>query len=151
MARGAANKEAIAVNQAYAGHSGSAFKSSAVEVTLDDVDYAAVRKGMSVEEVAGVGPAIAPSFQYYYKPMEAAGAKTAVLLMNNGDGPADLTLSFADIPGVKCTKCHVRDIWAKKDLGDFDGAYVAKAVASHDAPFLVITPSAASPTAVAAA
>jgi hypothetical protein len=136
------NKEAIAVNQAYAGHSGSAFKQSEDVVTLDEVDYAAVHKGMSVEDVAAVGPATAPSFQYYYKPMEADGAKTAVLLMNNGAAAADLTLAFADIPGVTCSKCHVRDIWARKDLGDFEGSFIAKAVASHDAPFLVIQPAA---------
>ena len=37
----------------------------------------------------------------------------------------------------------MRDVWAKRDLGDFEGSYVAKGVASHAAPFLVITPSTA--------
>ena len=63
------------------------------------------------------------------------GARTAVLLMNNGNTAADLALAFKDIPGVRCTRCHVRDIWAKRDLGDFDGGFVpgfvAKAVAAH--------------------
>jgi hypothetical protein len=54
-----------------------------------------------------------------------------VLLMNNGNTAADLALAFKDIPGVRCTRCHVRDIWAKRDLGDFDGGFVAKAVAAH--------------------
>ena len=27
---------------------------------------------------------VAPSFEYYYKPMKKGGAKTAVLMMNNG-------------------------------------------------------------------
>merc|ERR1712216_641399 len=109
---------------------------------------------------------VAPSFEYYYKPMKKGGAKTAVLMMNNGhqlmgkDGgklespsyhnhghsgttpsPVDLTLDFKDIPGISCTRCHVRDVWKERDLGDFDGSYVAKGVAPHAAPFLVITPS----------
>lgn len=66
-----------------------------------------------------------------------------MLLMNNGNTAADLALAFKDIPGVRCTRCHVRDIWAKRDLGDFDGGFVAKAVAAHAAPFLVLTPAAA--------
>ena len=48
--------------------------------------------------------------------------------MNNGNTAADLALAFKDIPGVRCTRCHVRDIWAKRDLGDFDGSYLAKGV-----------------------
>ena len=156
----AANREAIAVNQAWAGHSGSAFKSSRVNVTLDAVNYAALQKYTTVkeseQEVAERGPMIAPSFEYYYKPMEKGGTKTAVLMMNHGHladkstshhspftpTPAvDLTLDFQDIPGVGCTRCHVRDIWKKKDLGDFDGSYVAEGVEQHAAPFLVITQS----------
>ena len=68
--------------------------------------------------------------------------------MNNGDVAADLTLAFKDVPGIHCTTCHVRDIWAKRDLGDFEGSFVARVVAAHAAPFLVITPAT---TAVAAA
>ena len=137
------NKEAIAVNQAWAGHSGSAFYRSASTVTLGEVNYAAVQKGMGVAEVAALGPALAPRHEYYYKPLEAGGKRTAVLLMNNGDEAADLRLAFKDIPGVRCTRCHVRDIWARRDLGDFDNSYLAKGVAPHAAPFLVITPSSA--------
>ena len=60
--------------------------------------------------------------------------------MNNGDAAQDLTLTFKDIPGVRCARCHVRDIWAKKDLGDFDGTYVAKGVAAHASnPHLILT------------
>merc|ERR1712137_911663 len=61
-----ANKEAIAVSQSYAGHSGGPFKSSASEVLLDTVNYAAVRQDRRLEET---GATIAASFQYLYKPM----------------------------------------------------------------------------------
>jgi len=135
-----ANKEVIAVNQAYAGHSGSPFKESSSTVTLDRVNHAAMEKGMSEADRASTGATTAPSWEYFYKPMLPGGAKTAVLLMNHGDGAVDLSLGFQDIPGVGCTTCHVRDIWAHKDLGTFTGSYEAKAVASHDAAFLVITP-----------
>lgn len=130
------NPEVIAVNQAWAGHSGSPFKSSSVTVQLGPVNHAAVTRQMSVEEAAAVGPATAPAWQYYYKPL---GKGVAVLLMNNADAATDLTLTFSDVPGVTCKSCHLRDIWAREDLGVFDGSYTAKSVASHDAPFIVIS------------
>jgi alpha-galactosidase len=136
-----ANKEVIAVNQAWAGHSGSPFKSASQQVKLSDVNYAAMTKEMTVEDAASLGGAFAPAWQYFYKPVEAKGAKTAVLLMNHQSDAADLTLTFADIPGVTCTSCHVRDIWNHKDLGAFDTSYTAKAVPSHEAPFFIITPA----------
>ena len=82
-----------------------------------------------------------PSYQYFYKPMEYGGQKTAVLLMNHDESTADLSLDFATIPGVRCRRCRVRDIWAHRDLGVFTGTYVARGVVSHDAPFLVVTPA----------
>jgi len=157
-----ANREAIAINQAWAGHSGSVFKKSGINIELDAVNYAKLQKYRKVAnseyQVPMRDPMIAPSYEYYYKPLEKHGAKTAVLMMNHGhahtrsearkhspfaaDQEVDLTLHFKDIPGVSCTRCHVRDVWRKRDLGDFDGSYVAKGVAPHAAPFLVITPSA---------
>lgn len=64
--------------------------------------------------------------------------KVAVLLMNNAGSAQDLTLNFADVPGLSCSKCSVRDIWALKDLGSFQGSYVSKGQASHDAAFLML-------------
>jgi len=130
-----ANREVLEVNQAWAGHSGSPFWSSnrTVDTSLT---------WNCCEGYAGTkGDTQISSFQYWYKPVEEDGARTAVLLMNNGDAEVDFTLTFADIPGVTCTSCHVRDILLGTDLGVFDGAFVAEAVASHAAPFLVITPA----------
>lgn len=135
------NKEVLAVSQSYAGFSGGPFKSSNSEVVLDGVNHAAMEKSMTEEERKATGPTVAPSFQYFYKPMEAGGAKTAVLLMNHGDAASDLTLDFADIPGVSCSNCHVRDIWNHKDLGSSHGSFLAKGVGSHDCAFLIITPA----------
>jgi alpha-galactosidase len=61
--------------------------------------------------------------------------------MNSDTAAQDLTVNFADIPGVKCTTCKVRDIWNHKDLGSATTSYTAKAVESHDAAFLIITPA----------
>lgn len=135
-----ANTEVIAVSQSYAGHSGAPFQTSSDTVLLDRVNSAAFVKGMTEAEMAATGPTVAPSFQYFSKPMLPGGEKTAVLLMNHGDSAADLTLDFADIPGVACTKCHVRDIWNHADLGAFTTSYVAHKVGSHDAAFVVVTP-----------
>eukprot|EP00656_Telonema_subtile_P058251 TRINITY_DN9813_c0_g1_i1.p2 TRINITY_DN9813_c0_g1~~TRINITY_DN9813_c0_g1_i1.p2 ORF type:complete len:159 (-),score=47.33 TRINITY_DN9813_c0_g1_i1:251-727(-) len=134
------NKEVIAINQAYYGFSGAAFKASASSVQLAEVNYAAMTRNMSEVEKAATGPTTAPDVQYLYKPMNWEGTDAAVFLMNHGDS-ADLSLTFSDIPGVKCTSCNVRDVWAKKDLGSFTTTFTAKAVASHDAAFLMITPA----------
>lgn len=135
------NTEVLAVSQSYVGFSGGPFKSSSSLVTLDAVNHAALEKGMTELERTAVGPAVAPSFQYLYKPIEADGAKTAVLLMNHADTAADLLLNFADIPGVKCSKCNVRDIWNHKDLGSSDVEITITGVGSHDSAFLIITPA----------
>ena len=73
--------------------------------------------------------------------MEWGGAKTAVLLMNHDEAAVDMPLTFSDVPGVTCDTCAVRDIWNHKDLGVFSRSFTAKAVASHDAAFLVIVPA----------
>lgn len=120
-----ANPEAIEVNQAWAGHSGSPFAQADEKVTLSDaVESFDMNK-----------------YQFFYKPMQADGAKTAVLLMNHLTDSQDLKFNFADVPGVKCSKCNVRDVWQRKDLGTFSDSYTAKGVEGHDAAFLTITPA----------
>jgi hypothetical protein len=120
-----ANKEAIRVNQAYQGHSGSPFAQSERTVVLT--------------EAAGAKPIAVASSQYYYKPVSAT--ETAVLLMNHDTAAQDLTLDFSSIPSVTCTKCKVHCIWMHKDIGTFEGSYTAKAVGGHDAMFFLITPA----------
>jgi len=121
-----ANKEVIAVSQTYAGFSGGPFKKSGDIVVLDEVNYAAMEKGMTEEQKQNTGPTVAPSWQYLYKPLKYDGTRVAVLLMNSGDASADLALDFADIPGLKCKTCNVRDIWEKKDLGKEDESITVK-------------------------
>lgn len=124
-----ANKEAIAVNQAWAGHSGSPFKQADNNVTLEDSDY--VNSTLTRFNVT------APSWQFFYKPL--GDDKIAVLLMNHDNKEQELTLSFSDVPGLKCSTCTVRCIWGHKDLGVHVGNF-AKTVSSHDAAFLILAP-----------
>jgi hypothetical protein len=145
------NTEVIAVNQAWAGHAGSVFKASDDTLTLGPIDHAAVSRDARATArddaalAAAVGPATAPAWQYLYKPLAADGSRVAVLLMNAGDDAADLALDFSDVPGLACatsgSSCAGRDLWDHKDRGDFDATagYVAAAVASHDAAFLLLT------------
>jgi hypothetical protein len=140
------NTEVIAVNQAYVGHSGSAFKKSVDTVTLGDIDYSAVEKGA---EYSTVGKMETASFQYLYKPTKydakwqgGGVTETAVLLMNSDTTAQDLTVNFADIPSVDTTKSGtwtVRDIWNHKDVALVrTGNYTAKAVGPHDAAFIMV-------------
>jgi len=126
------NKEAIAVNQAWNGHSGSPFKQSNTTVVLDD--YNMVYKGKVKPHTANV-----PSWLYLYKPL--VGAEVAVLLMNHDAHPQTLRLDFSDVPGLSCSICEVRDIWNHQDLGTSPSFEIE--VASHDSAFLVLHPPAA--------
>lgn len=112
------NKEALAINQDWAGHSGSPFKQAeSSHVTFDDAKV--------------------PSWQYFYKPL--SGGKVAVLMMNHDSKSQDFTLNFSDVPQLKCSKCKVRDVFARKDIGEFETTFTAQDVASHDSVFLVIS------------
>merc|ERR1712232_266573 len=139
-----ANKEAIAVSQTYAGFSGGRFLSSSLSVTLDEVNHAEMERSMTDAERKQTGPTVSASFQYLYKPLDYAGTKAAVLLMNSDDATQNLTLSFADVPGLK-GPCKVRDIWDHKDLGGADES-MTFAVDSHDAAFLVLSECKSAPT-----
>ena len=126
------NKEVLEVSAAYVGHSGSPFTQSEKSVYLTD---------SHIEANEAMTPVKASSYQYLYKPVEADGAKTAVLMMNSETSAQSLTVEFKSIPGVTCSKCHVRNIWEHKDLGVFDDKFTA-GVGGHDAAFLIITPAA---------
>ena len=87
---------------------------------------------------AASAPFAAPATQSFYKPLSDDGSKTAVLLMNAGTASESMTVEFKDVPGLKCTKCTVRDIHAHKDLGSFTDKWTGP-VEGHDVAFLVIT------------
>lgn len=123
------NREAIAMNQAYAGDSGGVYDKSDAVISLYDETGEEIR---------------IPQYRYLSKPLgEDKGV--AVLLMNSGEDAEKLNGIFRDIPHAGCPakgddlcSCLVRDIWAHRDLGRFVGSYGA-VVESHDAAFLAVT------------
>jgi len=125
-----ANKEVIAVNQAWAGHSGSPFKQSEAVVELDDYNF--LLQGVVKAHTAPV-----PSWQFFYKPLP--DKKFAVLLMNHDTKAQNLVLHFGDVPGLACSHVHVRDVYNHKDDGVLETDYSTSNVHSHDSRFLLLS------------
>lgn len=125
------NKEIIAVNQAYVGHSGSPFKQATSHVELEDFNM--LLQGIVVPHWGRV-----PKWQFFYKPV--GDGKIAVLLMNHDKSAHDLRLTFNDVPGLTCQKCKVRCLYMHKDLGEHEDSFTAQAVPSHDSRMFMLTP-----------
>ena len=123
------NTEAIVINQEYSGFSGSRFYES-----LDTTFFSPC--GWWLPNCTY------PSVMHWWKPLP--NGDTAVLLMNNGDTPALLTLEWDTVPGLlspQGTSVGVRDVWNKVDLGVMAGAFVPTApTPSRDSIFLRLTP-----------
>lgn len=140
------NREVIAINQAWAGHSGSPFAKSADSVVHTWSEAPREAAGDGVDATADGAELhthsyTSPSWQYLYKPLASDGSRVAVLLMNHAGVSADLSLDLSTVPGLACkaATCAVRDVWARKDIGTAKGTYTAKGVAKHDAAFLVLS------------
>ena len=124
------NTEALAVSKAWAGMSGTVFKDSGLDTVV-----LATSDNKSGEKHGAV-----PAWQFFYKPTD--GKSVAVLLMNHAATTANFVLNFADVPGLDGTTSYkLRDINAHADLGSFTGTWSINNVASHDAPFVLITPA----------
>lgn len=64
---------------------------------------------------------------------------TAVAVYNSGSSAQVATVRFSDV-GLHGTY-KVRDLWARKDLGSFDGSYAAGSVESHGTAVFKLTKS----------
>lgn len=131
------NKEAIAISQSYAGFSGGSFKRSTKTVRLGDTNPSLMTRRMTQLERLALGPTLAASYQYFYKPLDYAGTSVAVLLINADSASQDLKLTLADVPGISGS-CSIRDIWAHEDLGRRE-ADLTVTVGPHDSAFLKLT------------
>ena len=110
-------------------------------MTLGPVNTAKVEDWMTEADVAALGPADAPAWQYLWKPVNET--HTALLLMNAGEAATDLAVTFADVPDTPCAEnCVVYDVWARAPVGFFVTSYTAAAVAPHDAAFLLVSAAA---------
>jgi alpha-galactosidase len=66
--------------------------------------------------------------EIYNKPL--ADGTTAVMLLNKGREPADLTVLWEQI-GLSGPQ-PVRDLWARRDLGEFTGQFTARGLRQHE-------------------
>ncbi len=120
-----ANPEAIAINQAWAGHSGSPFKEADHNITW----WMGI--GGSPHNVS------VPLWQYFQKPV--GDGKVAILLVNHDDVSRPMELDLHEVPGLSCSNCEVRDVWARQDLGRMMKLDVT--VGSHDTVFFLLSPA----------
>jgi len=72
--------------------------------------------------------------EVYNKPL--ADGTTAVLLLNKGKEKADITVHWETI-GLSGNQ-PVRDLWARADLGDFNGSFTAHGLGQHEHTMLKI-------------
>ena len=125
------NTEAIAVNQGYAGASGTRFYESADVTRFSPCGWGPEFKNCTYA-----------SQMYWYKPLP--GGDVAVLMMNNADTPALLSLEWDLVPGLlppQGSLVRVRDIWGHQNLGVIEGAFLPDApTAPRDSIFLRLTP-----------
>jgi len=106
-----ANTEALAVNQAWAGFSGSEFPSTGNTNAL-----------------------------YLYKPVNSTTTAVLLINTGASTQTYSLTFStIPKLPAPGPNGYKVRDINAHADVGTFSTSYSPPAVAAHDAPFLLVT------------
>ena len=90
------------------------------------------------------------------------GGKVALLLINNANEPQDVSVDWSDLPSsvLRCPSsqqqklggssssgggggggggCAVRDVYTRKDLGQFASGFTAKALPPHGSAFIVVS------------
>jgi alpha-galactosidase len=72
--------------------------------------------------------------EIYNKPL--ADGTTVVLFLNKGENQADLILKWSEI-GLSGSQ-PVRDLWARKDLGEFKDGFTARDLSQHGVQMLHI-------------
>lgn len=127
------NKEAIAVNQAYAGSAGMRIAFSQTNVTF---------AFCGSQYPTGCS---APSWEVFSKPLPGSdlpNGSAALLVLNHGAMPVDVTVTLADVPTLDCGTrgCAVRDIWNHSNAGSVVSTWTVQQLASHDSAFITLTP-----------
>jgi alpha-galactosidase len=77
------------------------------------------------------------AIEVWMKPL--VGTARAVILFNRGTEVAPIRVSWDQIGLARDAEAHVRDLWAKKDLGAFKGSFEAR-VAPHDVVMIRVQP-----------
>lgn len=127
------NKEAIRVNQQWAGDSGRLHAQSTESDTFGNCGFGS--------------PCKHPSWMVWTKalpPAVGGAARAAVLLMNNAPRPANVSADLAAVHGLPAgcggAGCAVRDVWRRADLPD-RAAVLRAVLAPHDSALYVVTPA----------
>ena len=131
------NREALAVNDAWAGDAGVLIKQSEEMLPFANCHW-------------GFNQFCNNSAWMVWK-KELPGDKVAILLMNNRNTTANVSVSWTDLPAdmeFRCAAggCPVRDIFAHEDLGVHEGGFTATNVASHDSSFVIVQQCAKEPS-----
>lgn len=140
-----ANRDALGVNQDYAGFSGSRFAQS----DDDLVEFEACGWGASYPNRTNASCAW-PRTVSLYKPLSGRDVRrstVAVLLMNNGPHAAhSLGFAWSAVPSlaamhsVESAGCVVYDVWRRKSLGRVRGPrFASDAVPAHASVFLTLS------------
>jgi len=88
--------------------------------------------GMQGRRVADQG-----AYEIWMKPL--SGAARAVILLNRGNKPGPITVTWPQIGLAPDAEAQVRDLWAKKDLGPVKGQFRAE-VGPHDVVMIRVQP-----------
>ena len=125
------NREALAVNDAWAGDAGVLVKKSDEMVPFTNCAW-------------GFNQLCEHAATMVWKKV-LDDTRVAVLLMNNQNVTADVSIAWrADLPSdlnFRCAAggCPVRDIYTHKDLGVHDEGFTAKGLLAHESAFVVVT------------
>lgn len=72
-----------------------------------------------------------------------SGGDIVVVLFNGGEPgtkPRDITLRWEDVGLRLSDRARVRDLWARRDEGEFAGRFVGRAIGPHESVMLRLTP-----------
>ena len=117
------NTDALRVNQAWAGFSGSVFLSAPAETVV-------LRDAVAAE-------APIPAWQAFNKPLSAT--EIAVFVMNHAATSATITIPFSAVPGLSSVNVNAYDVWAQKALGPVSNSWTVQ-LRSHQSAFVILTP-----------
>lgn len=133
------NRDAIDINQDWAGFSGSLFASSAELTTVTPCTGGAAGGDSNATQC------VFPAAQSWYKPLSGRDARhsiMAVLLVNNDEQPRDIGFTWNEVPGLEGTGSSaycLYDVLAGQELdGGRLGGFVAKGVEPHGNVFLKV-------------
>jgi hypothetical protein len=122
------NPEAIAIDQDALGQ---------MAVRIDGASSSPSGLARRLPATCGL-EAVWPNGEHLARPL--ANGDTAVLVFNRLSSNLTIRLAFKDIGDTTVTCFHVRDVWARADLGVFSDVFVAPEVPPHGNRFLRLTP-----------